>query len=310
MPPFPLRIAVIGSGALASLFAARLHPTAAVVMLASWPDAIAAVNRDGLRVLELDGSMTVWPVRATAAWDAEPPVQAALVLVKSYQTAAAAVRARAVLAPDGVAVTLQNGLGNREQLAAVLGLERTAVGVTTIGATLVQPGVVRHAGRGGLWLARAPEYGERLDGLIACLAAAGLEPQIAPTAEGLLWGKVAVNAAINPLTALLGVPNGRLLEDARLLDLMTRAAQEAQAVATALGVVLPYADAAAQARLVAAQTAANRSSMLQDLDNGRPTEIDAICGAIVRAGRACGVPTPVNDWLLAAVAARTAVASP
>jgi 2-dehydropantoate 2-reductase len=112
--------------------------------------------------------------------------------------------------------------------------------------------------------------------------------------DGLLWGKLAINAAINPLTALLGVENGALLERPAARVLLRELACETAAVAAALGIRLPQADPAAAAESVAQKTAANRSSMLQDIERGAPTEIDAICGAIVRAGEQAGVPTPVN----------------
>jgi 2-dehydropantoate 2-reductase len=112
-----------------------------------------------------------------------------------------------------------------------------------------------------------------------------------------VWGKLAINAAINPLTALLQVPNGELLERPTAQALMGSAAAEVAAVAAARGVQLPYADPPAAAQEVARRTAANYSSMLRDIQRGAPTEIDAICGAIVRAGEQAQVPTPVNRTL-------------
>jgi 2-dehydropantoate 2-reductase len=119
-------------------------------------------------------------------------------------------------------------------------------------------------------------------------------------AEGLLWSKLVINAAINPLTALLRVTNGQLLERPAARTLVAAAAREAADVAAALGLRLTYPDPVAAAESVARRTASNTSSMLQDVMRGAPTEIDAICGAIVSAGEEWGVPTPVNGilWLL------------
>jgi 2-dehydropantoate 2-reductase len=114
-----------------------------------------------------------------------------------------------------------------------------------------------------------------------------------PEADSLVWGKLAINAAINPLTALLRIPNGELLARPSARSLMAAAAREAAAVATALGVRLAYPDPAAAVEAVARLTAANHSSMLQDVLRGAPTENDAICGPAVEAGERCGVSTPV-----------------
>jgi 2-dehydropantoate 2-reductase len=114
----------------------------------------------------------------------------------------------------------------------------------------------------------------------------------------LIWGKLAVNAGINPLTGLLQVPNGYLATNAVARSLMNKAAKETEAVASAQNIALPYADAAEQALQVAQATATNRSSMAQDVARGAPTEIDSICGAIVRFGRELHISTPVNQALL------------
>jgi 2-dehydropantoate 2-reductase len=115
--------------------------------------------------------------------------------------------------------------------------------------------------------------------------------------EALVWGKLAINAAINPLTALLRMPNGELLSSPTTRDLMGRAAREVAAVAAARGITLPYPDPAAAAEDVATRTATNSSSMLQDVRRGALTEIDAICGAVVAAGAEVGVRTPINQIL-------------
>jgi 2-dehydropantoate 2-reductase len=113
----------------------------------------------------------------------------------------------------------------------------------------------------------------------------------------LIWGKLAINAGINPLTALLRVPNGALLESTWARGIMGQAAHEVAAVAAARGIILPFEDAAARAEEVARQTAANRSSMLQDVLRSVPTEIEAICGAVIRAGEAARIETPANRML-------------
>ena len=127
--------------------------------------------------------------------------------------------------------------------------------------------------------------------------------RVAEDVDALLWGKLAVNAAINPLTALLRVPNGALLESPWAREVMRRAAGEVAAVAAARGIRLPFDDAGAQAEQVARQTALNRSSMLQDVLRGAESEIEAINGAVMRAAESAGVDVPANRLLYALVKA-------
>lgn len=288
----PSAILVVGTGAMASLFGARLARHTSVTLLGTWEAGLTAINRDGLR---LDDGERVEVARVRASSDPEACAGAlfALVLVKSWQTDRVARQLRRCLAPDGVALTLQNGLGNYEQLCQALGADRVALGVTTTGATSLKPGVVRLGGVGPTYL--APH--SRLEPLAELLRRAGFAVETVEDLSGLVWGKLAVNAGINALTALLGVPNGELLERSDARAVMHAAAEETAAVATALGVRLPYDDPASQVADVARRTASNRSSMLQDVSRGAPTEVDAINGAVVQQGERLGVPTPVN-WTL------------
>ncbi len=288
---------VVGTGALACLFAARLADAGTqMTMLGTWTEGLKALRQRGVCLVEADGRERAFPVRATADPAGCAGARFALVLVKSWQTERAARQLAQCLAPDGLALTLQNGLGNREKLAQALGAPRVALGVTTTGATLVGPGRVRPGGEGTISLGTHP----RLDPLADLLRRAGFAVEIVPGADDLLWSKLVINAAINPLTALLGVPNGELLTRPAARTLMAAAAREAATVAAALGLHLAYPDPVAAVEDVARRTAANRSSMLQDVERAAPTEIDAICGAIAQAGEQSGVPTPVNRilWLL------------
>jgi 2-dehydropantoate 2-reductase len=285
---------IVGTGALACLFAARLAGSGVpVAMLGTWPEGLDALRRYGVRLVDVQGQERAYAVQALASPGECASARYALVLVKSWGTDRAARYLAECLAPGGVALTLQNGFGNRERLAQTLGDQRVAQGVTTVGATLLGPGRVRQVGIGRITLGATPTLGE----LHAWLQAAGFILDVVENTEALLWGKLVVNAAINPLTGLLGVPNGELLRREPARALMSAAAQEAAGVARALGIELPYADVVQVVEDVASNTADNRSSMLQDLSRRAPTEIDAISGAVVRAGERLGVPVQVNRCL-------------
>jgi 2-dehydropantoate 2-reductase len=303
----PRQLVLIGSGALGSLFAAFLASHTAVHMLSHWPEQILAIEKQGLTCTHIDGTVSHHHFPITNQARKLEPLRTAFLLVKSYQTARAAYELEPVLAPDGLVVTLQNGLGNFELLTSVLGRGRVAQGVTAQGATMLSAGAVRHAGHGPTYLATTPGKEARVTGLVQLLNRAGMPATETEDLDGLLWGKLVVNSGINPLTALLGVTNGGLLRDPRAEKLMGAAAEETAAVAQAIGIALPFADATARTRNVALATANNRSSMLQDLQRGAPTEIDAINGAVVNFGRTVNIATPVNERLWQMVKAREVV---
>jgi 2-dehydropantoate 2-reductase len=289
-------ILIAGSGALATLFAARLVACGSTVqMLANWPEGLAALRESGATLEDAEGTHS-FPVEVSNQPADFAGARLALVLVKSWQTERTAAQLAECLAEDGVALTLQNGLGNYEALATALGAERVALGVTTTGATLLGPGRVKAGGEGRISLGAGPRMGT----VAELLEEAGFAVEVVGDVDGLAWSKLVINAAINPLTALLELPNGELLEREDARELSAALARETAAVAGAQGIGLTFADPVAAAEDVARRTADNISSMLQDVRRGAPTEVDAICGAVVRAGRRVGVAAPVNEvmWKL------------
>jgi 2-dehydropantoate 2-reductase len=210
-----------------------------------------------------------------------------LVLVKSWQNPRVAGRLAALRAAGGIVLTLQNGLGNREALGP-----STHAGTTAEGAALVGPGRIQPGGTGATHAA-VPEW------VVSLLRTAGFDAHRADEkdVEGLIWAKLVANCGINALTALLRIRNGELLTHPEAQTLMGQAAAECAAVAQAKSIALPFADPVEYTMEVARRTAGNRSSMLQDLLRGAPTECDAINGAVVREGQRVGIPTPVNERL-------------
>ena len=283
-----MRVTFFGTGAMASLFAARfaLVGVAEVTMIGTWAEAIRTIRKKGICIEDFSEIRSA-AVCASFPDESAPPADLAVVLVKSWQTPRVAACLERNLKPGGIAVSLQNGLGNIEALGG-----RVLPGVTSEGATLLGPGAVAHRGAGKTHIA-AP------DTVVELFRRAGFETYScsAEKMESLIWGKLAVNCGINALTALYDISNGELLERRDAAMLMERAARECAAVAKARGTALPFADPAAEVRNVALRTAKNRSSMLADVLRGAPTECDAINGAVVREGKRLGVPVPVNEEL-------------
>jgi len=295
-----MRIAVIGTGALGCIYAARLAVHAHVSMHGTWTQGVEAIRAGGINVVEPDGRMwrAAVPVYTGPADAAGADV--ALVLVKSYQTQRAAAWARDLLGPDGIAVTLQNGLDNYAALVEAVGEDRAGVGVTYNGATMLRAGEVHHVAHNLTYLGATPVTEARIAALAQLFDHAGLQTQVGQDIEARLWGKAIANAAINPLTALWRVTNGELLQTVDRRWLLTGLAEEAAGVARARGIGLPFEDPVAFVESVCRATAANRSSMLQDVERGRQTEIDSINGIIVAEGRGLGVYVGINEvvWRL------------
>ncbi len=280
-------ILIVGTGALATLFAARLSAAGVkVTMLGTWQEGLAALQKDGARLDDRGGQF----VQATNDPMDCQGAQFALVMVKSWQTGRAAGQLAKCLSEGGLAVTFQNGLGNDLILSRMLGNQRVSQGVITLGATLLGPGLVHSGGDGNVTLEAHP----RLDAIWDMLRVANIETHIVKDAQPMVWSKLIVNAAINPLTALLRVKNGEILTNPPARELMREIAEEVASVAKALGVGLPSLDPMQTVEEVAERTAENVSSMLQDVLRGAPTEVDAINGEVVQAGKLKGIPTPVN----------------
>ena len=284
-------VLIVGTGALGSLFAARLARAGYdVSMLGTWKQGLEAIRENGVRYQDPDGKEYRFAVHATNDPRECHAAKYALVLVKAWQTERAARQLGDCLGEAGLAVTLQNGLGNRETLIQRLGAGRVALGVTTTGATLLEAGSVKAGGEGPISIEKHPNIGP----LEKALFAAGFNVQVVEDVQSLIWGKLVINSAINPLTALLKVTNGVLLERPAAREMMRVLASETAAVAQAGNIDLPFVDPSAAAEEVARRTALNRSSMLQDVLRGAPTEIDAICGAVVRTAQNHGTSAPLN----------------
>jgi 2-dehydropantoate 2-reductase len=308
-----LEILIIGAGAMGGLFGAMLAPFARVRLYTTNAEHARTINRDGLLLVGMDGVQRRASVAAlTDPAQSDRPADLVLICTKAGSTEAAAQTAQRLLAADGLALTLQNGLGNLERIAVAVGPSRAAAGVTAQAATLLGPGRVCHAGAGPTVLAAAPgQAGQsgRLAAVAALFNRAAIETRIADDGDALLWSKLIVNVGVNALTALLRTPNGALARFQECERLMGQAVAEAEAVARALGVNLGPENQLDRVRQVCALTGANRSSMLQDILRGNPTEIDVINGAVVARGREVGVATPVNALLTQLIHALEASAS-
>ena len=302
-----MRIVVIGAGAMGGLFGGKLAAAGNDVLLYdTWSEHVAAIERLGLSIEGVDNTVVRYRVRATD----QPPREIAgaeliLVQVKGYDTYESLRIFNGHLNPETFVLSLQNGLGNLEQMRQALpGHHRILLGTTAHGSTVLGPGRIRHAGKGATIIGdpaitATPRF--QLAPIRAAFQKAGFETDIATNVHSAIWAKLISNVAINPLTALTGLRNGELLDDPRIVSMMEAVIAEALAVMEAAGVPPAVEDFYQHARRVMETTRPNVSSMLQDIRAGRKTEIDSINGAVARLGAELGVATPVNTWLTALV---------
>ena len=293
-----MRIAIIGAGAMGSLFGGKLVSAGHEVWLYDiWQDHVDKINRDGLVIVSSAGETTVRP-RATTDSGEIVSAELVIVFVKATATREAAKIAATLMGPDSAVLTLQNGYGNAEKLAEAVGRERVLAGVTSHGATLLGPGHIKHAGSGETHIGQLNgDISDRTRRIAVLMTDAGIATTVDGDVASLIWGKLLINVGINALTAITGLKNGQLNDYEETRELMRLVVDEAEHVAKATGIKLPYADSFAKVAATAQATAENKSSMLQDISNHRLTEIDVINGAVVNEGKRLGIATPINQAL-------------
>ncbi len=294
-----MKIVIVGPGAMGCLFAAFLSKSKEEIWLFDKCEERAAkINKGDISVEGVSGN---WKIKTKATVNVKDIGQADLIIicVKSYDTKEAVTKVKSLIHDSTQILTLQNGIGNIEIISEIVGSDKVIGGVTNLGATLLDVGSVRHAGKGETIIGR-------LDGTIPVqlrwirelFNKVGLETKISRDIKGLLWSKLIVNVGINALTAITRLANGKLVEFEGSRRILREAAAEATKVAKRKRIKLIYDDPLAKVEAVCEATAGNISSMLQDVLKKKRTEIDFINGVIVRQGQELGIATPVNSLLV------------
>lgn len=299
-----MKICVLGAGALGCAMGGVLTEAGHEVWLVNRNAAqVDAMNSRGLVLRDAGVDRTV-KVRATTMAQNVGVVDLVIVLVKSFHTRQAMEAATSLLGPDTAVLSLQNGLGHEDILADIVGRERVLAGKTYAGGTLLAPGHVIVGTRG-----RPTQIGEldgshtdRVQRIAEAFSAAGLDTTVSENIMGTIWDKLLVNVATGALSGITRLPYGKLYQVPELEACAIAAVAEAMAVATACGITLTSTEPR-QPWINAAEglPAEFKASMLQSLEKGSITEIDFVNGAVVRQGAKWGVPTPVNQALVAGI---------
>ena len=303
-----MRVVVLGAGAMGAIFGGALSRAGAeVVFFDSRSEVVDAINRDGLRV---SGIMGEFSLRCAAI--IEPSdlgnFDMALVLVNAGATATVASVAERCLGPNGFALTLQNGIGNWEALAGRLGERRVLAGSTFNSGAGLGPGMSHHSDLGTSWLGELDgTVSERAQAVAALFRTGGLPTEAVDNAVAVIWSKFILNCAINPVAAATGLRPGEIARDSHAAALVDGILDEALAVVEAEGITLPEPDTRGHIRDHCWQRF-NKPSMLQHIESGRETEIDALNGALVEQARHHGIPAPINEAMVRVIKGREAAA--
>jgi len=296
-----MKIYMIGAGAMGGVYGGLLTRAGYdVTLIDIRKDHVEKMRNDGLTVEGVRGTHVI-KVASQIGASGLPPADLAIVFTDANSTAEAARTAKQILKPDGFALTLQNGIGNVEALVAELGKEKVIAGVSMNSAA--NPGLARSAYTHGGMTSIGELDGkdtERIRAVAEMLNKAQIPTEIVADPMSQIWGKFAHNCAVNALAAVSGLRTGELFRVPEMNALQERVIDEILAVVKAKGWTLPEKDPRKKIR-EHSRVRYNKPSMLQHMEKGQRTEIDALNGALVREARALGIPVPYNETIVAFV---------
>lgn len=310
-----MRIGILGAGAVGCAYGHLLRRGGHdVILVDSWAEHVEQIRRHGL-IVEGADETSAGPIEASTDPSALAEIAAVLVLVKAFSNEAAGAALARALGPAAIAVTLQNGIGNDAVLARSLGPARVVQGSTTVAAQMQAPGRVSVAqatleGRSLTALGRPSDadHAAGCERLARALEQASLPTVVLDDVRAVVWRKLAMAAAIGPLCAILDCTVADVLDRPPVVDLLRRTFAEIVRVATAEGVALDagqlWSDAVETYRLIGPHP----PSLAVDVARGRPSEIEAQLGEVVRRGHSAGIPTPASDVLATMIRAKAPVA--
>lgn len=306
-----MKIVVVGgAGAMGGVWASSLAQAGHELhILDVAKDAIDTINRDGLTVEEPDGRRLNVRIPATSDSATVGICDLAIIFTKSQHTAAAGNLVRDAVGPETTVLTLQNGWGNAQTLAEIYRPDQIAMGITYHGARVLAPGTIAHTSAPGV-TSIGPFVDQALTGTIeeiaAVMSAAGIETQVGVDIKSEVWKKLVLNASALPVSGLTGLPSKAMSERPDVVALCFAVAREVVEVGLAMGFSLDLNERLENISAILAAGGTGKASMLQDVEARRPTEIEAINGAVVRQGELVGIPTPLNAALATLILGREA----
>jgi 2-dehydropantoate 2-reductase len=308
-----MKIGFLGCGAIGSIYAGYLSKAHEVCVVDTFPPVIEAVKKNGILIDEcvpgIGNGETVAFKPAMASTDPKEigVVDILIVFVRYMFLEAACRNALPMIGPDTIVMTLQNGIGNYDEIAKVVPEEQIVIGNTSFGSMGLEPGHVKHTGSGTTFVGTLKAPLEKAHKAAEALRAAGFEVEVMDNVMEVIWHKVFVNVAVNAICALLDVKNIFINDNKYAHEAARLMVDEAINVAIASGCKLDRDAEMAHAFQVAVDTGTNRCSMLQDVSREKETEIKIINGAVSKIGRENNVPTPYNDLICQLILAKQSI---
>ena len=300
-----MKIAIVGSGGVGGYFGGRLVAKGVDVTFLARGAHLAALRSKGLRILSPSGDLHLPAVKATDDPTSVGPVDVVLFAVKLYDTESAIALLPPLIGPHTLVVPLQNGVGSVERLARAIGRGHVAGGTCYVAAVIAEPGVIKHTAMGRLIFGPLRDGADRppapLQELLSACKGAGVEAVLSETIETEIWAKFVRLAVMSGMTAVTRSPVGVIVNDPDLAAMVVDALRESFAVANACGVPLDATVIPAIMKANQAIPGEMKSSMLEDLERGRPLELPFLSGMVVKLGEDHGVPTPVHRFIATAL---------
>jgi len=297
-----MRVLVAGTGGVGGFFGARLARAGVAVTFLARGAHLAAMQRSGLRVRSTADGEWVVPVDAVADVAGRPPADVVLFCVKSFDTETAAAAIRPAVGPATAVVSLQNGVDNEDRLDRVLGPGHAVGGVAYVFAGIEAPGVIAHRLLGRVVVGELDgRPSPRLEALREALTTAGVPAEVVPDIRRTLWQKYLLITAQAGMTALARAPIGVVRAVPETWRMYRAIVEELAALARAEGVTLPADVVDAVVKSAEGLAPEARSSLFDDLEQGRRLELEALHGHAVRLGERHGVPTPMVSAVYAAL---------
>lgn len=293
-----MKIVMFGAGGVGGYFGGRLAAAGADVAFVARGPHLDAIRRDGLRITSPKGDVHVTGIRASADPADLGPADVVFLTVKMYDVDTAASALRPLVGRDTMVVTLQNGVEATDMVARRIGREHVAGGVAYVAAVIGEPGLIRHTALDALIVGELDgAMSPRLVALRDTASTAGFTFTASPDIRKDLWSKFARLSVFSGMTGALRSPLGVLRASPGLMHLLEAAVDETLAVGRAMGVALDDRVRDEVFTMYRAMPPQAKSSLLEDLERGRPLELPWLSGAVVRLGREAGVPTPTHALL-------------
>lgn len=293
-----MKIAVIGAGAMGSIYGSYLSKYNEVYLVDNKQDVVDAINKDGLKLQE-NGSDVVYRPKAVTSSEGIGKVDLLILFVKSLYSKASLEENKGMIDSKTYVMTLQNGSGHEDIISEVVPVERIIIGTTEDNGAILKLGHVRHGGTGRTNIGMlASDKDEMLNTLKKCFDKSGFDTMVHDNIQKLIWDKLFTNVSLSAITGVLQVKMGFIAENPSAWNLAKQLIREAIAVSNAMGLVFDEKTVLAKVKKASEESPNGCTSIYTDLRNGRLTEVDTISGSVVSAAKKYGVEVPSHEFIV------------